>query len=90
MNELHVCYPLGDTLKQVDGNWQCKFVSLFRSGGKKVELRVADSESPVGGWANVPVAGSAEIIDNQWRRYTAIINATLPVSPADLTLYYTV
>ena len=90
VNELHVCYPIGDTLRQVDGSWTCRFVSLFRSAGRRVEIRVADSPTPPDGWRNVAVAGAANIVDNEWRRYTAIVEVTLPVSPAAKTLYYTV
>ncbi len=84
------CYPLGDTLQKVGDQWQVKFVSVFASDGKLAELRIADSESPEGGWGQVPVAGSAEIVNNDFRRNTAIVTATLPMSPADATLYYTV
>ena len=90
LNDLHVCYPLGDTLKQVDGKWVCKFIALFRSEGKKVQLRIADAPQPRGGWKAVDVAGAADIVDNSWRRYTSVIAATLPANPADKTLYYTV
>ena len=90
LNALHVCYPLGDTLRQVDGRWTCKFVALFRSGGDTVAVRVADSPAPAGGWQSVPVAGSAAIVDDDWRRFTAVIPVTLPASPAAKTLYYTV
>jgi len=90
LNELHVCYPLGDTLKLIDGRWTCKFVALFRSEGEKVAIRVADSPDPRGGWEHVAAAGSAPIVDNEWRRYTAVIDVAMPVSPAEKTLYYTV
>ncbi|MFT4546290.1 MAG: hypothetical protein ACI8XO_002767 [Verrucomicrobiales bacterium] len=84
------CYPLGDSLKKVDGKWRVKFVAVFASDGDKTELRVSDSESPEGGWEKVPVAGSATIVDNAFRRNTAVLNVTLPRNPADATLYYTV
>lgn len=90
LNQLHVCYPLGDSLQQVDGEWRCKFVSLFRNGGSSVEIRIADTPTPVDGWAKVAVAGQAPIVNNTWRRYTAIVDVTLPVSPAEKTLFYTV
>ncbi len=90
LNPLHVCYPLGDTLQEIDGQWVCKFVALFRSDGKEVEIRVSNQETPPGGWAAVPVAGRAKIVDNAWRRYTAVMNVTLPINPAEQTLYYTV
>ncbi len=90
INELHVCYPLGGTLKEVDGKWGCRMIGLFRNPGKKVEIRVADSPDPQGGWKQVPVAGSASIVDNDFRRYTAAIDVALPASPGLKTLYYTV
>lgn len=88
--DCYVCYPLGDSLKQVDNTWQCRFVGLFASDGQQVELKIADSPNPARGWANVPSAGQAEIVNHEWRRNTAVINATLPVNPAVATLYYTV
>ena len=90
LNDLHVAYPLGDTLRLRGGRWVVKFVALFRSPGEKVEVRVADAPAPEAGWQDVPVAGSASIVDNEWRRYTSVIDVTLPVSPAAKTLYYTV
>ena len=84
------CYPLGDSLKEVDGTWQVKFVGVFASDGERVDVRVSDSESPEGGWAKVPVAGSAAIVNHEWRRNTAVVTASLPVRPAEATLYYTV
>lgn len=90
LNELHVCYPLGDTLKLANDRWTCKFVALFRSEGRTAEIRIAQSPDPRGGWKRVAVAGSAPIVDNEWRRYTAVIEATMPVSPAEKTLHYTV
>lgn len=84
------CYPLGDTLKQVDNKWQVKFVSVFASDGKKAEIRVSTSQNPESGWQKVPVTGTAKIINNDFRRNTAVITATLPKSPGDATLYYTV
>ncbi|MFK8111366.1 MAG: alkaline phosphatase D family protein [Rubripirellula sp.] len=85
-----VCYPLGDTLQQLDNDWHVRFVGMFASDGKKVDVRVSPSESPDGGWLKVPVAGSAEIVNNQWRRNTAVIDVTLPANPGMQTLYYTV
>lgn len=83
------CYALGDTLKQVNGKWQVRFVGLFASDGTTAEVRIADSATPLGGWENVPVAGSAEIVNNDWRRNTATVEATLPANPGEQTLYYT-
>ncbi len=90
LNELHVAYPLGDSLKQSGGKWGCKFIALFRSEGEQVSIRVSDVEHPPGGWENVGVAGSARIVDNEWRRYTAVVDVNLPANPAEKTLYYTV
>ena len=42
----------------------------------------------VGG--SVPVSGTAAIVDNAFRRNTAVVDVTLPNSPADATLYYTI
>ncbi len=89
-SECCCCYPLGDSLRKIDGKWRVKFVGLFASDGKKVEVRVSDSEQPGGGWARVPVAGSAEIVDNDFRRNTAVVDVALPSSPGEATLYYTV
>ncbi|MDG1897799.1 MAG: alkaline phosphatase D family protein, partial [Fuerstiella sp.] len=88
--ECHVCYPLGDTLKLVDGKWQCRFVGLFGSDGDTADLRIAESPNPEGGWQKVPVAGNGKIVNHEWRRNTAVIHATLPISPAEKALYYTV
>lgn len=89
-NKCVVCYPLGDSLRKVDGKWQVRFVGMFASDGEKIEIRIADSEQPDGGWSSVPVAGVADIVNNDWRRNTAVVYGTLPVNPADKTLYYTV
>ena len=88
--DCQVCYPLGDSLKVVDGKWQVRFVGLFASDGERAEIRVADSATPAGGWQHVPVAGAADIVSNKWRRNTASIVVTLPENPASKTLYYTV
>lgn len=90
LNELHVCYPLGDTLTQVDGKWTCRYMAFFRNGGDKAEVRVADSPDPAGGWKAVPVAGRGGIVTNSFRRNTAVIDVTLPANPAEKVLYYTV
>ena len=86
----YTCYPLGDTLKQVDGKWQVRFVSLFASDGKRAEIRIAETPNPDGGWQQVEVAGRANIVNNRWRRNTATIHVTLPANPATRTLYYTI
>lgn len=89
-NECLNCYAIGSTLRQEDGKWKVRFVSLFRNDGRKAEIRVSDSASPEGDWSKVAVAGSADIVTNEFRRNTASIDVTLPKSPADATLYYTV
>ena len=90
VNELHVAYPLGDTLKRVDGKWTAKFIALFRSDGDNVSIRVSDTETPRGGWEQVPVAGESRIVDHEWRRFTAVVDVTLPANPGEKALYYTV
>ena len=84
------CYPLGDSLKEIDGRWKVKFVGVFASDGEETEIRIATSERPEGGWENVPPAGSAKIVNNAFRRHTAVVTATLPNSPAESDLFYTV
>ncbi len=87
----YACYPLGDTLTQTkSGKWQVRFVGLFANDGERAEIRIADSPNPSGGWKSVPVAGSAAILSNDFRRNTAVIDAILPRNPAETTLYYTV
>lgn len=90
VSDCYSCYPLGDTLRLEDDQWKVKFVGLFASEGSSAELRIADSESPQGGWENVSVAGSGAIVDNQWRRNTAVLDVELPFNPGEKTLYYTV
>lgn len=90
LNELHVAYPLGDSLQLVDGKWSCKFIALFRSAGETVSIRIADTENPRGGWESVPVAGETRIIDSEWRRFTAVVPVTLPADPSEKELFYTV
>ncbi len=90
INDCHACYALGDTLKQLDGGWRARFIGLFRSDGEKAEVRISDSPSPSGGWASVPAAGSGAIVNNDFRRNTAVIDAKLPGNPAEATFYYTV
>ena len=53
-------------------------------------MRIADTPHPAGGWEPVPVAGRAPIVNNDFRRNTAVIDAALPRNPADTDLYYTV
>ncbi len=84
------CYALGDTLKQVDAGWQVRMVGLFAADGERVEIRVADNPDPEGGWSNVPVCGATTIVNNEWRRYTAVVDVTLPNDPGECTQYYTV
>ncbi|MFV1964981.1 MAG: hypothetical protein ACC628_06130, partial [Pirellulaceae bacterium] len=90
VNPCHTCYALGETLERIDGSWRCKFVAVFRDTGQSAEIRVSDSPSPAGGWRTVPVAGTAPIVSNDFRLNTAVVTATLPSSPAEKTLYYTV
>ena len=90
LNELHVCYPLADTLRQEDGIWKCKFVALFRNEGQQAEVKLAETPLPGAGWAQVGTAGTAPIITNDFLCNTAVIEVTLPASPADKTLYYTI
>ena len=90
LNECHFCYPLGHTLRQTDGQWTCRFVAVFRNDGERTEIRIADRAEPEGGWHGVSVAGSARIVTNDFRRNTAIVEAVLPASPAERTLYFTV
>ncbi len=90
LNECHVCYALGDTLRQEGGGWRVRFIGLFRGDETKAELRIADNPAPSGGWASVPVAGSAQIVSNDFRRSTAVIDALLPRNPAETALYYTI
>jgi len=88
--ECVTCYPLGDTLRLVDGKWKVRFVGLFHSGGAAMEIRVAREETPSGGWVLVPPAGKGAIVNNEWRRHTAVAEVELPASPAQGTLYFTV
>ena len=88
--DCYTCYPLGDSLHQVDGKWFVRFVGLFAPDGERAEIRVAEQETPAGGWESVPVSGHASIVSNKWRRNTASIEVELPKSPSQGTLYYTV
>ncbi len=90
LNDCHTCYALGDTLQNNDGSWQVRFVALFRSAGEQAQIRIAESADPQGGWAAIPAAGKADIVSNDFRVNTAIIDARLPFNPALKTLYYTV
>ena len=90
LNDCHVCYPLGDTLRETKEGWVVRFMGLFRNDGERAEIRVADTPNPKGGWDKVAVAGSAMIISNDFRRNTAVIDVVLPDNPADKTMYYTV
>ncbi|MHC4798494.1 MAG: alkaline phosphatase D family protein, partial [Planctomycetota bacterium] len=90
LNELEICYPLGDTLRESKGLWRCRFVAVFRNDGEKAEVRVSDTPNPPGGWSAIPVTGAASIVQNNFRSNTAVIDVTLPANPADKTQYYTV
>ncbi|MEM8488540.1 MAG: hypothetical protein AAF564_23535 [Bacteroidota bacterium] len=90
VNELQVCYPLGDSLHEQGGSWRCNFISLFRNSGQEAVLRISDQEDPLEGWSRVPIAARAPIVSNSFRRNTAVLNARLPYNPASRTLYYTI
>lgn len=90
VNELQVCYPLGDTLTEEADGWHCKFMSIFRNAGQEAVVRVADTPAPEAGWESVPIAGRASIVSNRFRRNTAVLDVRLPYSPATSTLYYTI
>ena len=81
VNELQVCYPLGDTLRQVDGEWHCRFIAIFRQEGRSAEIRIGAAEQPEAGWEAVGRAGRAEILTNGFRRATAVIDCVLPANP---------
>ncbi len=90
INDCHTCYALGDTLREADTSWQVRFVAIFRSDGTRAEVRIADTPNPRGGWESIAVAGSAPIVNNDFRRNTAVIDARLPRNPAQTDLFYTV
>ena len=91
VNELQVCYALGDSLKQVDGRWYCRFIAIFRQEGRQAQIRISTSEKPAGGWESVPFAGAvADIVTNDFRRATAVIDCLLPANPAETEMYFTV
>jgi hypothetical protein len=90
LNDCHVCYALGDSLKQTDKGWQVRFVGLFRTPGEKIEIKVAADASPTGGWQAIVVAGQAVTVSNEFRDNTAIVDVTLPFNPADKSQYFTV
>ena len=89
-NELHVCYPLGDTLRQINGEWYCTFIALCRSSGQKLSIKISDQELPIEAWTDVEDHGQGAIINNQFRCNSAILDVKLPFSPAEKTMYYTV
>ena len=90
INQCHACYALGDTLREENGEWRVRFVGLFRSDGDSAEVRIADRPDPEGGWATIEPAASAPIVNNDFRRNTAVLDARLPRNPAETDLYYTV
>jgi hypothetical protein len=89
LNELQVCYPLGDSVREIDGEWHCRFIALFRQEGRRAEIRITDTESPPD-WSAVPLAGRGDIVTNGFRRATAVVDCLLPRNPAETTLYYSV
>ena len=91
VNELQVCYALGDSLKQVDGKWYCRFIVIFRQEGRRARIRISTSEKPAGGWESVPFAGAAaDIVTNDFRRATAVVDCLLPANPSETEMYFTV
>lgn len=90
INECHVSYALGDTLRMNGESWQVRFLSIFRNDGERAEIRIATVPDPAGGWEAVEPAGSAAIVNNDFRCNTAVIDASLPANPADTDLYYTI
>ncbi len=88
--ECVICYPLGDSLRLEDGKWKAKFVGLFHSAGTTMEIRVAREENPPGGWVLVPPGGKGAIVNNDWRRHTAVAEVELPTNPAETDLFFTV
>ncbi|MDX1636851.1 MAG: hypothetical protein R3281_02700 [Balneolaceae bacterium] len=91
LNECHSCYVLGDTLhRNEDGNWQARFIGLFRTAGSGASIKISDNPNPAAGWEQIPSAGRSEIVRNEFRMNTAVIDAVLPHNPAETTLYYTV
>ena len=47
LNELHVCYPLLDTLRVSDGIWRCRFIALFRNDGGHAAIRIKERAANV-------------------------------------------
>ncbi len=90
LNELRVCYPLGDTLREVDGEWRCRFIAVFRQEGRFAEIRISDSDRPESGWARIESAGRGDVVTNDFRRATAVIDCRLPFNPAEREMFYTV
>jgi len=89
-NACHSCYPLGDTLRRVDGTWTVTFVALFRSDGDEAVIKISEDPDPSAGWASLPAVGGGAIVSNDFRDHTAIIEATLPFDPSERTMYFTV
>lgn len=92
INDCHVCYALGDSLEETEAGWKVRFVGIFRSGNKNslVQIRISDQQNPKGGWSKINDAGTAEIISNDFRDNTAIIDVILPFNPAERTQYFTI
>ncbi len=90
VNELRVCYALGDTVREVDGAWRCRFIAVFRQEGRFADIRIADTDRPDGGWAQVASCGRADIVTNDFRRATAVIDCVLPFNPAETEMFYAV
>ena len=88
--ELYTCYPLGDTLRLENDGWHCTFVALCRTTGKTISIKVARTEDPYESWDNVPVAGLAPLVSNEFRVNTALIDVILPFDPSQQAMYFTV
>ena len=85
------CYPLGDTLVQNDaGTWTVRFIGIFESDGDIAEIRISDVPLTADDWKAVPVSGAAKIVNNDFRRNTAVIETVLPKHPGKTEMFYTV
>ena len=59
--------PLGDTLKQKDNKWSVKFVAIFRQSQKKASIKISNKKNLGENWNQIPVAGTADILSNNFR-----------------------
>lgn len=90
INELHTCYALGDTLREEEDGWHCTFIAITRSQGERIDIRISDQELTEPEWAQITPQGQAELISNDFRLHTAVIDVILPFSPSERTQYYSV